>query len=63
MGTQSKLDKDAGSEVCFAHQRPRTPIQSSYACSWSPHSVFSVPAQRPSRPDPGFVHGAQPIEE
>ena len=28
----------------------------------SPHSVLSVPAQRPSRPLPGFVHGAQPID-
>ena len=28
----------------------------------SPHSVLSVPAQRPSRPDPGCVHGAQPID-
>ena len=30
--------------------------------SWMPHSVFSSPAQRPSRPDPGRVHGWQPIE-
>ncbi len=29
----------------------------------SPHSVLSWPAQRPSRPVPGFVHGAQPIDE
>ena len=28
----------------------------------SPHSVFSLPAQRPSRPEPGRVQGAQPIE-
>ena len=27
-----------------------------------PHSVFSVPAQRPSRPLPGWVQGAQPID-
>ncbi len=27
-----------------------------------PHSVFSVPAQRPSRPLPGCVHGAQPMD-
>ena len=31
-----------------------------YTCS--PHSVLSVPAQRPSRPPPGCVHGAQPID-
>ena len=29
----------------------------------NPHSVLSVPAQRPSRPLPGCVQGAQPIEE
>jgi hypothetical protein len=29
---------------------------------WIPHSSLSVPAQRPSRPLPGSVHGAQPIE-
>ena len=28
----------------------------------SPHSTLSVPAQRPSRPLPGWVQGAQPIE-
>ena len=27
-----------------------------------PHSVLSVPAQRPSRPEPGWVHGAHPID-
>ena len=27
-----------------------------------PHSVFSVPAQRPSRPFPGSVQGAHPID-
>jgi hypothetical protein len=31
LGTQSKLGKDAGSEVCSAHERPRTPIQRRYA--------------------------------
>ncbi len=30
--------------------------------TWRPHSVLSVPAQRPSRPLPGWVHGAQPID-
>ena len=30
--------------------------------SCSPHSVLSVPAQRPSRPLPGWVQGAHPIE-
>ena len=30
--------------------------------TWIPHSVLSLPAQRPSRPSPGCVHGAQPIE-
>ncbi len=34
----------------------------SYASTWRPHSVLSVPAQRPSRPVPGCVHGAQPID-
>ena len=28
----------------------------------SPHSTLSVPAQRPSRPLPGWVQGAQPID-
>ena len=28
----------------------------------SPHSVLSCPAQRPSRPAPGSVQGAQPME-
>jgi hypothetical protein len=27
-----------------------------------PHSVLAEPAQRPSRPLPGRVHGAQPID-
>ncbi len=27
-----------------------------------PHSVLSVPAQRPERPSPGWVHVAQPID-
>ncbi len=36
---------------------------SSYArVTCRPHSVFSAPAQRPSRPAPGSVHGAQPID-
>jgi len=43
-------------------QSVRTQIQRRYACSWMPHSVFSVPAQRPSRPEPGWVQGAQPID-
>jgi uncharacterized protein (DUF849 family) len=30
-GEQGKLGKDAGSEVCCAHERPRTPIQRSHA--------------------------------
>ena len=30
--------------------------------AWSPHSVLPVPAQRPSRPRPGTVHGSHPIE-
>ena len=29
---------------------------------WIPHSVLSSPAQRPSRPLPGSVQGAQPID-
>ncbi len=33
LGTQGKLGKDAGSEVCSAHERPRTPIQRRHACS------------------------------
>ena len=28
----------------------------------NPHSVLVSPAQRPSRPDPGLVQGAQPID-
>ena len=32
------------------------------AQTWIPHSVLSWPVQRPSRPEPGSVHGAQPIE-
>jgi hypothetical protein len=67
LGTQSKLGKDAGSVACFARvladlRSVRTQIQRSYACAWSPHSVFSLPAQRPSRPLPGRVQGAHPIE-
>ena len=31
-----------------------------YACS--PHSLLACPAQRPSRPFPGWVQGAQPME-
>jgi hypothetical protein len=27
-----------------------------------PHSTFGKPSQRPSRPWPRWVHGAQPIE-
>ena len=34
MGSQGKLGKDAGSVVCSAHERPRTPIQRRHACSW-----------------------------
>ena len=30
--------------------------------TWMPHSSLSVPAQRPSRPSPGWVQGTQPIE-
>src|SRR4029079_16743305 len=29
---------------------------------WMPHSVLSVPAQRPSRPAPGCVECTSPIE-
>ncbi len=36
--------------------------QGSTISTWMPHSVFSVPAQRPSRPLPGWVQGAQPID-
>ena len=32
-----------------------------YACR--PHSVFALPAQRPSRPSPGLVQWVQPIDE
>ena len=32
------------------------------AQTWIPHSVLSLPAQRPSRPDPGRVQGMQPID-
>jgi hypothetical protein len=31
LGAQGKLGKDAGSEVCSTHERPRTPIQRSHA--------------------------------
>ncbi len=31
LGAQGKLGKDAGSEVCSAHERPRTPIQRRHA--------------------------------
>ncbi len=34
MGPQGKLGKDALSEVCFAHERGRTPIQRRHAGSW-----------------------------
>src|ERR1017187_8965509 len=33
MSTQSKLAKDAGCEVCPGHERLRTQVQRSYACS------------------------------
>ena len=33
MGAQGKLDKDAGSDVCYPHERPRTPIQRRHARS------------------------------
>jgi N-acetyl-gamma-glutamyl-phosphate reductase len=43
-GPQGKLGKDAGSEVCSAHEGPRTPIQRSHADSclrvqFTPHLV------------------------
>ncbi len=45
----------------------RIPARGGYGClarahTCSPHSVFDCPAQRPSRPAPGRVQGAQPIE-
>ena len=30
--------------------------------AWIPHSTLAVPVQRPARPVPRRVHGAQPIE-
>ncbi len=39
MSTQSKLGKDAPSEVCSAHKRGRTPIQRSHACSYAVDSL------------------------
>ena len=35
---------------------------SSDATVWMPHSVLSVPAQRPARPSPGCVECTSPIE-
>ena len=40
---------------------PREPHDEA-AHSWIPHSVRSVPAQRPSRPGPGDVEWVSPIE-
>ncbi len=34
MSTYSKLGKDAGSVAYYVRERPRTPIQRSYTCSW-----------------------------
>ena len=43
--------------------RPKTMTSGSdHRPTCSPHSTLSVPAQRPSRPLPGWVQGAQPID-
>ena len=52
--------EDADAEAEEDDQRVHGPAVSISTCS--PHSVLSVPAQRPSRPAPGCVHGAQPID-
>ena len=41
----------------------RLQVRQREAGACSPHSVFSSPAQRPSRPAPGSVQCVQPIEE
>jgi hypothetical protein len=38
------------------------PVDPGEAGTCNPHSVLSVPAQRPARPSPGWVQHAQPIE-
>ena len=45
-----------------AQLRARSDAHCEAGSTCRPHSVLSVPAQRPSRPEPGWVHGAQPID-
>ena len=60
---------DAGGAHEQAHAEPEQHHQEVVAhrigppAGCSPHSVFSLPVQRPSRPLPGLVQWVQPIEE
>ena len=57
----STLDEFVGqTHLLGAGKLLRRAIEHAHTCS--PHSVFSWPAQRPSRPFPGNVQGAQPME-
>jgi hypothetical protein len=38
------------------------PLAHAFSSVCRPHSVFSAPAQRPSRPEPGSVQCVQPID-
>ena len=51
--------------VLQGSHRGASPLPLSFgptSTTWIPHSSLSWPAQRPSRPEPGWVQGAQPIE-
>ncbi len=63
MGAQGKLDKDALSEVCFAHERGRTPAQRRHVRSCACPVPFEGLPDRPpgERQHPALTSSTAPI--
>lgn len=53
---------DLGEARIAAAVRGENERRSGAGQAWIPHSTLPVPVQRPLRPVPRRVHGAQPIE-